>query len=413
MAGKARKDSKGYVLHKGETQRSDGRYSYSFTDKQGVRHTKYAPSLVELRRIEKEIERSRLDGIDPFAADKLSINDMYDRYMSQKFDLKPTTKSNYIYMYNHLVRDGFGKRKLSSVKYTDIKKFYYDLVQEQGLKPNTVENIHTQLHPTFQLAVREEVIRSNPTDGVMAEIKKSKLWEKPKRHALTIPQQKALINYIEENPEHAGWYPIVTVLLGTGMRIGECLGLRWEDVDFDKKMISVNHSLSDRPMGKERKCERHIMEPKTAAGTRVIPMIDEVVDAFLQEYQIQKCLGFCTDVIDGYKGFIFSTSQGTLYQAAAINQALHRIQESYNQEEMEQAKKERRDPVLLPEFSCHHLRHTFCTRFCENETNLKVIQEIMGHADIQTTMDIYAEATEEKKQEVVNSLQGKIILKQS
>lgn len=411
MAGKARKDSKGYVLHKGETQRSDGRYSYSFTDKQGVRHTKYAPSLVELRRIEKEIERSRLDGIDPFAADKLSINDMYDRYMSQKFDLKPTTKSNYIYMYNHLVRDGFGKRKLSSVKYTDIKKFYYDLVQEQGLKPNTVENIHTQLHPTFQLAVREEVIRSNPTDGVMAEIKKSKLWEKPKRHALTIPQQKALINYIEENPEYAGWYPIVTVLLGTGMRIGECLGLRWEDVDFDKKMISVNHSLSDRPMGKERKCERHIMEPKTAAGTRVIPMIDEVVDAFLQEYQIQKCLGFCTDVIDGYKGFIFSTSQGTLYQAAAINQALHRIQESYNKEEMEKAKKERRDPVLLPEFSCHHLRHTFCTRFCENETNLKVIQEIMGHADIQTTMDIYAEATEEKKQEVVNSLQGKIILK--
>ena len=402
MAGKARKDSKGYVLHKGETQRSDGRYSYSFTDKQGVRHTKYAPSLVELRRIEKEIERSRLDGIDPFAADKLSINDMYDRYMSQKFDLKPTTKSNYIYMYNHLVRDGFGKRKLSSVKYTDIKKFYYDLVQEQGLKPNTVENIHTQLHPTFQLAVREEVIRSNPTDGVMAEIKKSKLWEKPKRHALTIPQQKALINYIEENPEHAGWYPIVTVLLGTGMRIGECLGLRWEDVDFDKKMISVNHSLSDRPMGKERKCERHIMEPKTAAGTRVIPMIDEVVDAFLQEYQIQKCLGFCTDVIDGYKGFIFSTSQGTLYQAAAINQALHRIQESYNKEEMEKAKKERRDPVLLPEFSCHHLRHTFCTRFCENETNLKVIQEIMGHADIQTTMDIYAEATATRRYSIIS-----------
>ena len=72
------------------------------------------------------------------------------------------------------------------------------------------------------------------------------------------------------------------------------------------------------------------MEPKTEAGIRVIPMIDEVFDAFLQEYQIQKCLGFCTDVIDGYSGFIFSTSQGTLYQAAAINQALHRIQLSYN-----------------------------------------------------------------------------------
>ena len=94
-----------------------------------------------------------------------------------------------------------------------------------------------------------------------------------------------------------------------------------------------------------------------------------------------------------------------------MNQALHRIQSTYNKGETELARKEKREPVLLPKFSCHHLSHTFCTRFCENETNLKVIQEIMGHADIQTTMDIYAEATEEKKQEVVNSLQGKIILK--
>ena len=62
----------------------------------------------------------------------------------------------------------------------------------------------------------------------------------------------------------------------------------------------------------------------------------------------------------------------------------------------------------LPHFSCHHLRHTFCTRFCENETNLKVIQEIMGHADITTTMDIYNEATKDKKMESFAGLEGKI-----
>jgi len=56
------------------------------------------------------------------------------------------------------------------------------------------------------------------------------------------------------------------------------------------------------------------------------------------------------------------------------------------------------------------LRHTFCTRFCENESNLKVIQSVMGHSDISTTMDIYAEATEEKKQEIMANLQGKIII---
>lgn len=63
--------------------------------------------------------------------------------------------------------------------------------------------------------------------------------------------------------------------------------------------------------------------------------------------------------------------------------------------DIEDAKAERREPELLPHFSCHHLRHTFCTRFCENETNLKIIQEIMGHADITTTMDIYNEATKQ------------------
>ena len=74
----------------------------------------------------------------------------------------------------------------------------------------------------------------------------------------------------------------------------------------------------------------------------------------------------------------------------------------------EKAEKEKREPQLLPPFSCHKLRHTFCTRFCENETNIKVIQDIMDHADISTTMNIYAEATESKKRESFENLQGKI-----
>lgn len=72
---------------------------------------------------------------------------------------------------------------------------------------------------------------------------------------------------------------------------------------------------------------------------------------------------------------------------------------------------EKLEPELIPSFSAHNLCHTFCKRFCENETNIKVIQEVMGHKDVQTPLDIYAESTTEKKQEVINSLQGKIIIK--
>lgn len=412
MAKKAvRKDSKGYVLKTGECQRSDGRYSFACTDRYGKRHTIYAKNLVELREKKKELKRDLGDDLDAHTASKTTLNELYDRYIKQKYDLKPTTKANYIYTYDHFVRDDFGKRIIGEIRYSDVKQFYYSLLIDKGLLSNTLDNVHTQIHPALQMAVRDGILRTNPSDSVMCEIKKSSLWRKPKRHALTIPQQKAFLSFLENNDEYMGWYPIITILLGTGMRIGECLGLRWEDVNFKDRYISVNHNLTDRPVGLERVYERHIQTPKTEAGVRTIPLLDEVYDAFLLEYQYQKAIGFCTEEIDGYKGFIFATATGTLYQAGAVNNAIRRATALYNSLEEESAKEEKRDPVMLPKFSAHNLRHTFCTRLCENESNLKVIQDIMGHKDIQTTMDIYAECTQEKKREVVTKLTGKIVIK--
>lgn len=101
-------------------------------------------------------------------------------------------------MYNHFVRDTFGKRKIVVIRHSDVKEFYYNILQKQEMKANTLDNVHTQLHPAFDMAIRDGLIRTNPTDGVMSEIKKSKLWDAPKRHALTIPQQKAFMNFLWE-----------------------------------------------------------------------------------------------------------------------------------------------------------------------------------------------------------------------
>ena len=410
MNVKSRKDSKGYALRTGECQRNDGRYSYSYTDRMGTRHSIYSKTLPELRAREKQLQREYEDGLDPYKAAKLTLNNLYDRYLNQKYNLKPTTKGNYKYMYNHFVRETFGKRKLVEIRHSDVKEFYYNILQKQEMKANTLDNVHTQLHPAFDMAVRDGLIRMNPTDGVMTEIKKSKLWDAPKRRALTIPQQKAFMNFLDGDRDYEGWLPVLTVLLGTGMRIGECLGLRWEDLDFENKIISVNHNLTDRPDDKGE-CKKHIQTPKTEAGTRIIPMFDEVFEAFLAEYEIQKCIGFCEEEIDGYSGFVFSTASHTVYSASAVINAIRRATNAYNNKEERAAKEEKRDPIPMPKFSAHNLRHTFCTRLCENESNLKVIQDIMGHADISTTMDIYAEATTEKKQEVVTKLEGKIVIR--
>ena len=408
MANKTRKDKKGYMLRTGECQRKDGRYSYAYTDRWKKRHVVYATSLVELRELEKQIRMDLDSGIDPNAAKVMTGNDAFDRYISRKYDLKPTTKSNYQFNYDHFVREGFGQEKIGKIRYSDVKKFYYDLMKERGIKPRTLDGINTVIHSTFKMAVRDEIIRSNPAEGVMAEIKKSDLWVKTRKCGLTVPEQRELVEFMKDSHQFKGWVPVITVLLGTGMRIGECLGLRWEDIDLDKRLISVNHNLVDYQDRDIRKQVRKIQTTKTRAGVRMIPMIDEVYEAFITEFELQSAIGFCEEEIDGYSGFIFTTTDQKLMSRSAVNNAIHRIVRIHNEEEEKKAKAEGREPILIPQFSAHQLRHTFCTRFCENETNLKVIQSIMGHSDITTTMDIYADATPEKKQEIMANLNGKI-----
>ena len=108
--------------------------------------------------------------------------------------------------------------------------------------------------------------------------------------------------------------------------------------------------------------------------------------------------GMVSPVLDGMTDFVFLNQYGNVINPQTVDRAIKRIVDSYNNEEVLNAKKERREAFILPYFTCHHLRHTFCIRLCEKISNLKIIQAIMGHKDIKTTMDIYAEATEEGKQ---------------
>ncbi|MDE7414987.1 MAG: tyrosine-type recombinase/integrase [Lachnospiraceae bacterium] len=142
------------------------------------------------------------------------------------------------------------------------------------------------------------------------------------------------------------------------------------------------------------------MEPKTKAGIRDIPMIDQGYDALKAEYKVQQERGFPTPAISGMTGFIFVNEEGRLRSLEAINRAIDTITRCCNKEEEQKAQEENREPIIIPHFSCHVFRHAFC----ENETNTKVIQEIMGHANISITMDIYAKATEEKKKQALDEL---------
>ena len=130
-----RKDLRGRVLRKGESQRrSDERYVYTYTDPIGRRKYVYAQDLVTLREKEAQLMKDQMDGLDIYVAGKATVNFVFDRYMSLKNNLKPTTKSNYLYMYDRFIRDTLGKRNIAEIKYSDVVQFYNHLTKKQELR---------------------------------------------------------------------------------------------------------------------------------------------------------------------------------------------------------------------------------------------------------------------------------------
>ena len=210
---------------------------------------------------------------------------------------------------------------------------------------------------------------------------------------------------LSKTPKSQHWYPIFAVMLGTGLRVGEATGLRWCDVDFEEGTISVNHTLVNydhrENNGGKKGCYFNCHSPKTKAGVRTVPMMDFVKEAFEKERAYQEEAEIhCTVTVDGYTDFIFVNRFGECQHQGTLNKAIRRIIRDCNDEVLV---KNPNSTVLLPRFSCHTLRHTFTTRMCEAGVNIKVIQDALGHSDISTTLNIYADVTKElRKSEFEN-----------
>lgn len=396
-----RKDSKGRVLKENETQRKDGTYQYRWRTSDHKRHSIYAPTLEELREKEQAVLKDKSDGIRT-DAQKVTLNDVYDLWVQLKKGLKDNTFQNYKYMYEQFVRDDLGQHKITTLKRSDIRRFYNYLIDERCLKVSTVDSIHTVLHQVLDIAVEDCYLRNNISDNALKELKQARNLFTEKRKALTIQEQEIFLDFLKKSNMYRHWYPIFALMVGTGLRVGEAVGLRWDDVDFDNNTISVNHTLIYYNHAKGG-CYFGINTPKTRAGERTIPMIESVREAILQEKEYQREAGIrCTARVDGFTDFIFVNRFGNTQHQGTLNKALRRIIRDCNQEILDKAK-DKDNVILLPNFSCHTLRHTFTTRLCESGINIKVIQSVLGHSDVSTTLDIYADVTKDLKKAEMQS----------
>ena len=401
MAAKKRTDNRGRILRNGELQRKeDNRYLYRYTDLSGKKRTVYALTLVELREKEKQIERDLQDGIDSSKGD-MTLNQLFHTYMETKSDLRESTRRNYLAVWKNAIENtDLGKMKIAKIKQFHIRAFYSGLVKD-GYAANTIKLYHNLIYPALELAVESDIIRKNPAK----DCKKGIGGTKKERTAMTIEEQGKILDFVKESSRYNVYYPMIIFALSTALRVGELTGLRWSDVDLKQTVIHVRQQLIYKNLGNG--CQFHIQPLKTEAGRRDIPLTAAARKSLIKQRELSMLLGKAAKIqeVEGISDFVFTNSQGKPYATNAVNFMLANVVKGYNQAEEIKAETEHRKPVLLPHISAHILRHTACTRLAETGLEPKVLQYIMGHANVSITLDVYTHLDFTQIQEKMEAVQ--------
>ncbi len=384
-------DSKHKLLKKGERERKDGNYSFRWTDRNGKRQEVYASSLDDLRKQEEKIQLELIQGV---TREGSTLNEQIERYFQTKVKLKKSTISNYRYYYNHIIHDSWlGQSKILDIKKSDILLFYRYLSEDYGLSAGTIKIIQKIIRPALQLAVDDDVLFKNPANGCTKDYTE----EPEKKYALTVEESREFLDRILLRPRMKRYYPFYAILLKTGLRIGEAIGLTWSNVNFEERTITINHQIQCRAI--DGKMTWYSETPKTRAGARTIPMTDAVYDLFIQQrkewLKINKDPNFS---VGGYSDFVFlSHSTGNCLQPNSVRRMMRNLVSMNDERE-----------IQLPPISPHILRHTAITRLAEAGCEIKVLQYVFGQSDIRVTMQVYNHVNKDRVSKEIARLEGKV-----
>lgn len=314
--------------------------------------------------------------------------DDYFRVWKASKRIKENVLRNYCYMYEHYAAPVIGSKKIKTIKYSTILAFYRTLVDDMTLAVNTLDVLHIVLHQVFQLAVKDDLLRVNPTDGVMKEIRATNTAE-PKREFLDPAQQARFISVLSE-PEYVHWLPLFLFLLSTGVRCSELCGLIDTDIDEETGQIHIQRNLKYFPRIDTGKQGYQVTTPKTKASIRDLPLSEYLLSIIA----LQRANGYkCNDTIDGVTGFVFGNLQGHPHNQNTINRFLKRL--------ISKANKEPR-VVQLPPITCHSLRHTFASNLLRNGVSIPDAAHLMGHSDVETITRIYNHIIDSQRQEAMD-----------
>lgn len=367
------KDLKGKELGVGISQIASGKYVARFTNNSGKRVKKEFDKLQQCRNWIADAKYNEEHG--NLISKNMTVDTWFDYWITEikGKNVRPNTLTNYNDRYRVSIKPTIGNMLLQNVK-----PFHCQLVlnkMSEKYKTSTIKQVRLTMYNLFESALENELIEQNP-------VKKSvqcKVGNNPETgKSMTLDEQKHFLNACPNSVN----YNQYAFVLQTGLRVGELIGLKWEDVDFKKSVIHVRRTMQYVPKTKSWR----IGEPKSKNGARDIPLTAEAIRILnLQKERNKNCI-----VYFEYKDFVFLTTEGKPSYSCHLDSAMYKI--------CRRAK--------IPKYSMHSLRHTFATRCIEGGMTPKTLQMILGHSNIRMTMDLYVHVTEDTKSKEIAKIES-------
>ena len=377
-----RRDSKKRILRNGESQRPDGRYVYKYYDILKKPHFLYSWKLeptdkvpagkkddLSLREKIRQIQKDLVDGID-IQGSEMTVLELVKRYIATKTGVKATTEAGYKTVVNILEKEAFAHLPIKKIRHSDAKLFLIKLQKEDGRSYSSIHSIRGVLRPAFAMAMEDDYIRKNPFDFELAKVVVN---DSVTREAISIEQMRKFLDFVKQDKHYCKYYDAMYILFHTGLRISEFVGLTVGDLDMRNRTIRVDHQLQRKSDG-----TKYITSTKTNAGTRTLPMEDEVHACFKRILASRKPPRV-EPVIDGYSGFLFFDKENRPMVAMHWEHYFKHAWKRYNSIYKEEL------PLITP----HVCRHTYCTNKARSGMNPKTLQYLMGHSEVSVTMDTY------------------------
>lgn len=367
------KDLRGKELGEGIYQQPNGTYCARFVDRFGKRKAKRSKKLQEVRQWLADATYIN-EHSDIEQATSMVVDAWFEYWIDvKKKTVRPNTVRNYTERYYKNIQNVIGKKLLTEVKPIHCQKIFTNMADE-GYRTSTLYQTRITLFNMLEFAKENEIILSNPCKK---SVKSDMGKPSQKKEALTIDIQKKFLKQAKGR-SYENQYRFI---LQTGLRTGELIGLKWEDVDFTNRVLKIQRSMEYRhSVGEWR-----IGEPKSKSGYRTIPLTDEAIRILKAQKEKNKKIKV---IPIEWNEYIFLSRKGEPVKNSTYDTMLFKICEK----------------AEINKFSMHILRHTFATRCIEGGMMPKTLQKILGHSNIGITMNLYVHITEDEKQKEINKV---------